>query len=100
MLYVALTRARDRLIVTGTTADAEEMLAKAGRQREFADAYTHRVIESTYLDWIVDACVVGGQYWTVTVVDAAEMTVGDGAGAESAEIPPAADTAVISLQIH
>lgn len=55
ILYVAMTRARERLIVSVKVKNAEEKLSKATTRSEFAlDSYevtSHR----NYGDWIIDA---------------------------------------------
>ena len=54
MLYVALTRARDRLIVTGKSANPDKTLAEAALEARYADGY--RAGEAgTYLAWICEA---------------------------------------------
>lgn len=55
MLYVALTRARNRLIITAKTKDAEEELQEAERDAMFSDKWS---VEHTknYIGWMLQAC--------------------------------------------
>lgn len=52
VLYVALTRAKEKLILTGSLKDADEVLATL-RERERELSYTERISAKTYLDWIL-----------------------------------------------
>ncbi|MBQ3706362.1 MAG: UvrD-helicase domain-containing protein [Clostridia bacterium] len=54
MLYVAMTRARDRLIVTGKTPDPDRTLAEAALEARFADGY-RAMNAGSYLAWICEA---------------------------------------------
>ena len=54
MLYVALTRARDRLIVTGKSANPDKTLAEAALEARYADGYRASTAGS-YLAWICEA---------------------------------------------
>ena len=60
VLYVAMTRAKEKLILTGAVSDVEKRLngwelAAAGREREPL-SYGTLSGASCYLDWIVPAC--------------------------------------------
>lgn len=60
VLYVALTRAQEKLILTGTVPNLEEKLKKWSRnqnRRETVLPVTQRAAASTYLDWIIPALV-------------------------------------------
>ncbi len=57
MLYVALTRARNRLIVTGKTKDPDRELRDAEWEAEFGDTWSVSGAGS-YLDWILQACAL------------------------------------------
>ncbi len=59
MLYVALTRARNRLIVTAKVSDAEKMLAEAEQTRDCADGYFVGG-QGTYIQWILGAAAKYG----------------------------------------
>ena len=55
VLYVALTRARERLYITASVSSTEEkLMAKAEHNRQFKCAYTVRSARS-YLDWMLPA---------------------------------------------
>ncbi len=54
MLYVAMTRARDHLIVTGRTANADKLFSESEIQAQAADAYRAEAAGS-YLRWILEA---------------------------------------------
>lgn len=59
ILYVAMTRARERLYLTGSVNNYESRLEKAGNIAEFGKAFG--IIKATsYLDWILAAIVDGG----------------------------------------
>lgn len=54
ILYVALTRARERLYVTATTADdPQKLIAKAKTNATLIDRYTVMNSCTSYLDWIL-----------------------------------------------
>ena len=58
VLYVALTRAKEKLIITGTLPDAEKKIASYGngkRERESVLSFTRRSRAVTYWDWILPA---------------------------------------------
>ncbi len=58
VLYVAMTRAKEKLILTGGTADLQNKLEKwsgAARQAGETLAYSWLSSASTYLDWVVPA---------------------------------------------
>ncbi|MBQ4353956.1 MAG: UvrD-helicase domain-containing protein [Clostridia bacterium] len=74
MLYVALTRAQTKLIVTAKVDHAEKWLEECALEAEFADEYTVKNA-SSYMDWIA-ASVVGRKTspsWQVRVVRASEI---------------------------
>ncbi len=65
VLYVALTRAKERLILTGTLNKAAEVLEQA--KLSYGElglrlGYQKRLDAGTYLDWIVPALVKKGSY--------------------------------------
>ncbi len=59
MLYVALTRARNRLIVTAKVSNTEKLLAEAEMTRDDADGY-YVGNQGTYIHWIVGAAAKYG----------------------------------------
>lgn len=69
MLYVALTRARNRLIVTAKVTNAEKLLAEAEMTRDDADGY-YVGSRGTYIQWIVGAAATYGNadFYTVTQI--------------------------------
>lgn len=77
VLYVALTRAKEKLILTGTVKKAEEtinaMRASAGEEL----SYLARESASGYLDWILPAVFSCGQDSLVRLVPAAELVLGE-----------------------
>ncbi len=52
MLYVGMTRAKDRLVMTGVVSDAEKEIVNGWIRDEFADHYSV-VSADSYLDWIL-----------------------------------------------
>ena len=56
MLYVALTRAKNKLIVTSALSDAEKKLEKISIENEYTDAYFAGCRQS-YIDWILSAAI-------------------------------------------
>lgn len=59
MLYVALTRARDRLIVTAKVPDTDKSEAEANIMRSYADDY-YVSSSATYIKWIIGAAARHG----------------------------------------
>lgn len=57
VLYVALTRAKEKLIMTGTIKGAEERLKKwiGQKKKEYPLAYSTRSGAACYLDWVIPA---------------------------------------------
>ena len=57
LLYVALTRARERLYVTAATTKSEDQLLKSAQSKlAFFDKYTVTSICQSYLDWVLLSC--------------------------------------------
>ena len=54
MLYVAMTRARERLIVTGKASKPEDLLAEAEIEARCPDEY-RALAAGSYLSWILEA---------------------------------------------
>ena len=80
VLYVALTRAKEKLILTGTKKQAREFvnaqaqiaaLSQAGNRSPLP--YMARESASGYLDWIVPAVLSYGKRYPVTVIEAAKL---------------------------
>ena len=73
MLYVALTRARNRLVVTAKVKDPEKVLSESEWDAAFADEWS--VSRSgSYLDWILQACALcrNNKPYEITIVDPEE----------------------------
>ena len=81
VLYVALTRAKEKLILTGTLKDAAEKLEFYRLQAELSKAaekplpYLTREGASGYLDWILPAVLSYGDKYPVRIVEAAELVL-------------------------
>ncbi len=55
VLYVAMTRARERLIVTCRLADSEKRLREGSEKAEFSVTPYEILSSHSYCDWIIDA---------------------------------------------
>ena len=81
VLYVALTRAKEKLILTGTLKDAAEKLEFYRQQANLSKAadrplsYLTREGASGYLDWILPALLSYGDKYPVRIVEAAELVL-------------------------
>lgn len=81
VLYVALTRAKEKLILTGTLKDAAEKLEFYRQQAELSKVaekplpYLTREGASGYLDWILPAVLSYGDKYPVRIVEAAELVL-------------------------
>ena len=81
VLYVALTRAKDKLILTGTLKDAAEKVEFYRQQANLSKAadrplsYLTREGASGYLDWILPAVLSYGDKYPVRIVGAAELVL-------------------------
>ena len=81
VLYVALTRAKEKLILTGTLKDAPEKLEYFRQQANLSKAadrplsYLTREGASGYLDWILPAVLSYGDKYPVRIVEAAELVL-------------------------
>lgn len=81
VLYVALTRAKEKLILTGTLKDAAEKLEFYRQQANLSKAaarplsYLTREGASGYLDWILPAVLSYGDKYPVRIVEAAELVL-------------------------
>ena len=79
VLYVALTRAKEKLILTGTLKDAAEKVEFYRQQANLSKAadrplsYLTREGASGYLDWILPAVLSYGDKYPVRIVGAAEL---------------------------
>ena len=83
VLYVALTRAKEKLILTGTLKDAAEKLEFYRQQANLSKAaarplsYLTREGASGYLDWILPAVLSYGDKYPVRIVEAAEIVLNE-----------------------
>ena len=83
VLYVALTRAKEKLILTGTLKDAPEKLEFFRQQAALyahssdttAIPYLTRESATGYLDWVLPAVLSYGEKYPVRVVEAAELVL-------------------------
>ena len=81
VLYVALTRAKEKLILIGTLKDAPEKLEFYRQQANLSKAadrplsYLTREGASGYLDWILPAVLSYGDKYPVRIVEAAELVL-------------------------
>ena len=78
VLYVALTRAKEKLILTGSMKHVGESLAYyrchvTGQKGELP--YLQREQADSYLEWILPAIFACGDKYPVTVVEAAELVL-------------------------
>lgn len=81
VLYVALTRAKEKLILTGTLKDAAEKLEFYRQQANLSKvaarplSYLTREGASGYLDWILPAVLSYGDKYPIRIVEAAELVL-------------------------
>ncbi len=82
MLYVALTRARNRLIVTARVPDVEKLLSDAEMTRDTADGY-FVTGQASYIHWIVSAAAKYGDadFYRITSIHESDI-LGDDAEEE------------------
>ena len=76
VLYVALTRAKEKLILTGIKKDAKEALKKyriPGKTELLS--YLAREEAAGYLDWVLPAVLSYGEKYQITVIDPAELVL-------------------------
>lgn len=83
VLYVALTRAKEKLILTGTRKDAAEELESlndiwaAEGEGQCPLPYTKREGASGYLDWLLPAVLSYGERYPVRIVGVAELVTAE-----------------------
>ncbi|MGN0141064.1 MAG: helicase-exonuclease AddAB subunit AddA [Roseburia sp.] len=85
VLYVALTRAREKLILTGGTKDAQKLLEQAElaaslRKKDAPLSYLDRADAACYLDWVLPALLSYGDKYRIHVVSAASLVEEELAG--------------------
>ena len=84
ILYVGMTRARERLILIGCEKDAQESMEKA-RAAELDDAYCARA--NTYLDWLLPVSLQSGALPLVIHARGSILTAPSPAAGTGAAIP-------------
>ncbi len=82
VLYVAFTRAKEKLIVTADRKDAQSFLEKERERmiltgRRGALSYLARAGAAGYLDWIIPAVCSYGEKYQIRVVPVAELVTGE-----------------------
>ncbi len=94
VLYVALTRAKEKLILTGCVKDAaekiEQLEAAADNKEGKPLSYLDRERAATYLDWILPALCSYGDKYRITVTDVAELVEKELTGRMEEELGEAA----------
>ena len=73
VLYVALTRAKEKLIITGSLKKAEETIAYAKAFPEELLSYLGRESAAGYLDWILPAVASYKDKYQIRLIAAAEL---------------------------
>ena len=89
MLYVALTRAKNRLIVTAKVSDADKMLEEAEQTRDCADGYFVNN-QGTYIQWILGAAAKYGNADFYKISSVSESVLLSEEEEETASVPDAA----------
>ena len=76
VLYVALTRAKEKLILTGIKKDAEETLKKYRVPGETEMlSYLAREEAAGYLDWVLPAVLSYGEKYQIQIINPAELVL-------------------------
>jgi ATP-dependent helicase/nuclease subunit A len=77
VLYVALTRAKEKLILTGTVQNKETTLSKYTGNviAKKPISYLQRVNAASYLDWIIPAVLSYPDKYDLTFADPAELVM-------------------------
>lgn len=78
VLYVALTRAKEKLIITGTKKQAAEELLKLEKsdyQENSPLTFANRAKAGSFLDWILPAVVSFGGKYEVQIIDTKQLIV-------------------------
>ena len=79
VLYVALTRAKEKLVLTATLNKAEETLEKWQENRGML-TFSEREEAQGYLEWIIRATAAKRELYPITVVKAEEVVLEEVAG--------------------
>lgn len=88
VLYVALTRAKEKLILSGVIKDEAKTLGQyEGNTKEQQPiSYRQRVSATCYLDWILPAMLSYPERYTIGVVDPGHIVLEQAAAAAEARI--------------
>lgn len=86
MLYVAMTRARSRLIMTAGVNDPDELRAMCEKRSKFASAYSV-LNPKSYMDIILQALSGHEKLASVEVIPAERIKIGESGGPERT-VPP------------
>ncbi len=74
VLYVALTRAKEKLILTGTIAAADKISGYSGNTKEKqALSFLSRAKAKSYTDWIIPAVLSYPDKYEITFVEATDL---------------------------
>lgn len=74
VLYVALTRAKEKLIMTGSRKDAKEYLEKWKSEATCGSVpYINRTSAAGYFDWILPALLSYGEKYEIRLVPVSEL---------------------------
>jgi ATP-dependent helicase/nuclease subunit A len=75
VLYVALTRAKEQLILTGTARDLEKTLLNYELQSETDASYLDRREAGCYLDWIMPGAYRHPEHLSIETFEPQELTL-------------------------
>lgn len=79
ILYVALTRAKEKLILSGIISDKEKMISQyvANVKAKEPLGYMQRVKASSYLDWVIPAVLSYPSKYNICFVSAKDLIFAD-----------------------
>ncbi len=75
VLYVALTRAKEQLIITGTLANAEQATQNYELLSEAPASFLDRRDAGCYLDWILTGAYRHPEHFEICLYDAEDLTI-------------------------
>ncbi len=73
VLYVAMTRAKEKLILTGECREAQKLLAEYEKREEAVLPFYQRLGARSYLDWVLPAAMGEGSPIEVSLVECWEQ---------------------------
>ncbi len=75
VLYVALTRAKEKLILTGTVKDYGKYLSriKGSRDNKSKLSYVSRMEAKSYMDWLIAAILSYGDKYEISLMEASNL---------------------------